>query len=263
MAEPDTILDSIIADKRIEVELAKKQIDIDEMQRRCANVRETRGFTKCLSKDGLSVIAEIKRASPSAGLFAPDLDAVDTARAYEIAGASALSVLTDRKYFHGYQEDLILARDAVELPVLRKDFIVDVYQIYESRAIGADAILIIISAVTNERDLIQVATSAGLDCVVEVHDEYDLDRAIDAGASIVGINNRDLHTFHTDLAVTEQLLPLVPEGVITVSESGIKSADDVSRVHDSGVDAILVGESMARNAGDPKVLKSLIRADYE
>tara|TARA_B100001123_G_scaffold441390_2_gene582471 strand:+ start:1974 stop:2765 length:792 start_codon:yes stop_codon:yes gene_type:complete len=262
LAKPVTILDRIIADKRIEVESAKKQIDIDEMQRRCVAARETRGFAKGISKDGLSVIAEIKRASPSAGLFAPDLDAVDTACAYEIAGASALSVLTDRKYFHGCKEDLTLARDAVGLPVLRKDFIVDVYQIYESRAIGADAVLIIISAVTNERDLIEVAKSAGLDCLVEVHDEYDLDRALQAGASIVGINNRDLRTFHTDLAVTEQLLPLVPEGVVTISESGIKSVDDIARVHDCGVDAILVGESLARNAADPTVLKSLIGADY-
>lgn len=197
----------------------------------------------------LALIAEVKRASPSAGLIAPDFDPVAIATRYQAAGADAISVLTDEPFFQGHLDHLRAIRDAVDLPILRKDFVLDEVQIYEAGAVGADAILLIVAALPQEElvRLLDVATLCQLDALVEVHTLAELDRALDTDARIIGINNRDLTTFKVDLAVTEILSEQVPPGVLLVSESGIRTAEDSRRLRACGADAILVGEALMRS----------------
>ena len=194
------------------------------------------------------LLAEVKRRSPSAGEIRPGADPAEVARAYEQAGAAACSVLTDREFFGGDLDCLRAVRAAVSLPLLRKDFVVDPLQVWEARGAGADAILLIVRILDDAliADLLALAGSLGMDALVEIHDRAELERALALGCTLVGMNNRDLDTFHTDLALSLDLAPEVPAGVTFVAESGIRTADDVDRLGAVGVDAILVGESLMR-----------------
>ena len=211
-----------------------------------------RSFAAALQGGGgrtLSLIAEVKRASPSAGLIAEHFDPVEIARRYEAAGADAVSVLTDEPFFQGHLDHLRAVRDAVELPLLRKDFVLEDVQIYEAAIAGADAVLLIVAALDDETlaRLHDVAANCQLDALVEVHTLAELDRALAIDAQIIGINNRNLTTFAVDLATTEELSEQVPAGVILISESGIRTAEDSRRGRASGADAILVGEALMRS----------------
>ncbi len=236
--------------KRREVEtLVRRRA---ELRAAAASAPPARPFEGALRAGAaVALIAEIKRRSPSAGPIRPDLTVAEVARAYERAGASALSVLTDAEYFGGALADLEAARASVALPALRKDFVIDELQLWEARAAGADAVLLIVRILEDERlvDLHAQAAQLGMGVLVEVHDARELERALAAGAAIVGVNNRDLATFRTELAVVLGLAPAVPAGRLLVAESGIRVAADVDRLAAAGVDAILVGESLMR-AGD-------------
>ena len=211
----------------------------------------------------MAVIAEIKRRSPSKGDLAPDLDAADTAAAYERGGATCLSVLTDRPFFGGSVADLQAAREAASsTPVLRKDFTIDTDQVYETRGMGADAILLIVAAIPDDallRDLHELSTELGLTSLVEVHDERELERALGMGARLVGINARDLGDFHEDLSLGERLVARLPSDVLAVAESAIRSLDGAQRMADAGFDAVLVGEALVRS-DDPGALVDALGA---
>ncbi len=242
-----TTLEGIVRSKRTEV--GRLAPWARALRKQAESAAPARDFAGAL-RDGetVSVIAEIKRKSPSAGWINRELNAAGQASVYGHGGASALSVLTDEEHFGGSREDLESARGAVELPVLRKDFILDPVQVYEARAMGADAVLLIVRILDDGQlaDLLAQAGALGMAALVETHDADELDRALDAGATVVGINNRDLSTFETDLAVAERLAPRVPAGYVVVGESGIHGPEDVDRLGAAGVDAVLVGESLVR-----------------
>lgn len=241
-------LDEILRVKRDEIERLRPRADeLDRAALRRNDFREFRASLKRADRT-LAIIGEVKKASPSAGIISESFDPVAVARTYERGGAAAISVLTDEKFFHGSLEHLRDVRSEVSLPVLRKDFILDEIQIAEACAAGADAILLIVAALEQNQLKVLAATAAKyqLDALVEVHTLDELERALDAGAEIIGINNRDLATFEIDLGVTEKLSEEMPNDVVLVSESGIKSAADVKRVKGCGVDAILVGEALMR-----------------
>lgn len=245
------VLARIVAHKRLEISGLDAQLS--ELRRRAREASEPRSFREALSgAEAVSLIAEVKRRSPGAGSIRPDLEPVALASGYAAAGASAISVLTDREFFEGSLEDLSAVREAVSVPVLRKDFLLSEAQIWEARAAGADAILLIVAILDPDllRTLRVLAEDLGMTALVEVHDGRELERAIDAGASVIGINNRDLRDFTTRLDTTLGLLKRVPADAVLVSESGIRSRDDVRRLGDAGVDAILVGEALLR-AEDP------------
>ncbi len=218
-----------------------------------------RGFRDALTRAGIGVIAEFKRRSPSAGLLREGSDVREMVGAYERGGAAALSVLTERANFDGSLEDLSVARDACALPILRKDFIVDPYQLQEARLGGADAVLLIVAALSDGdlRLLHSQASALGLDVLVEVHDPRELERALYCGAELIGINNRDLRDFSVDVQRTFDLLDGIPDGVAVVSESGISGPAQLRRLEDAGVDAVLVGESLMRAADPQAALSSL------
>ncbi len=245
------MLERILAYKHAEVARARGAIGLPEVRRRATAGPPPRDFTAALRGPHVAVIAEIKRASPSRGALNPHLDPAALAHLYQQGGAAALSVLTDGHFFGGSLADLAAARAAVALPVLRKDFVIDEYQVYETRAAGADALLLIVAAVADTalRDYLALAAELGLHCLVEAHDEREVERALRCGAQIVGVNNRDLHTFTVDLATTERLAALVPGDRTFVSESGVHSRADVARLAQAGADAVLVGESLVK-AGD-------------
>jgi indole-3-glycerol phosphate synthase len=260
-----SILDDILATKRDEVTVLRFPQTRDLLRKTALEAPPTRNFAGALRRDDgfVGLIGELKRKSPSKGTLAADLDPGPTAKAYEAGGAAALSVLTDLHYFGGTVADLQAARDATALPCLRKDFVIDEVQVYESRAIEADAILLIVAALPDDgllADLHALALELGLDVLVEAHDAHELERARAAGAQLVGINSRDLATFAEDLGVATDLSALVPPGVIAVAESAIRSADDARRVAGAGFDAILVGEALVR-ADDPAALvRAMTRA---
>lgn len=253
-------LEEILLAKRDEIEQLKpRAADLDRQAKTRTDFRDFRGALESAGEQ-LAVIAEIKKASPSAGVIAESFDPVEIAKNYERAGANAISVLTDAKFFQGSLEDLKNVRAAVSPPLLRKDFLWDRTQITEAAANGADAILLIVAAVTQDQlvRLLKVAKEYRLDALVEVHSVDELQRALEAGAEIVGINNRDLTTFDVDLAVTEKICREMPDEIVLVSESGIKTAADVARVKACGVDAVLVGEALMRGEISIEQIRAVI-----
>jgi len=246
--------------KRAEIErLRSRAAELDREAVARTDFRDFRAALQ-LADERLAVIAEIKKASPSAGLIAKSFEPVEIAKNYERGRANAISVLTDLKFFQGKLQDLKNVRAAVSIPLLRKDFILDELQIAESAATGADAILLIVAALEQKQliELLRVTATYRLDALVEVHTRDELNRALDAGAKIVGINNRNLATFDVDLAVTEELCRDVPDEIVLVSESGIKTPQDVARVKACGVDAILVGEALMRGEISIEQLRAII-----
>ncbi len=261
---PDVLV-RICANTRMELVERKSQTSIEAMRQSIAlNGDRPRGFGAALKdatvRGKYGLIAEIKKASPSGGLIRPDFDPPSLARAYRDGGAACLSVLTDEKYFQGTPAHLRAARAAVNLPVLRKDFILDPWQIYESRAMGADCILLIMACLTDAeaRDLERLARDMEMDVLVEVHDRRELDRALGLETSLIGINNRDLRTLKTDLATTEELAPLVPPDRFLISESGIRDTDDLRRLAAVGPNCYLVGESLMRHDDVEAAVRELL-----
>jgi len=249
-----SILSNIILDKKTELARAKSRLRPEEMRRMAAEVPAPKSLQAALSGRGLRLIAEVKKASPSRGLLCKDFDPVRLAETYTRHGAAAISVLTERAYFMGDIAYLTAIKEALGKdcpPLLRKDFILDEYQIFETSARGGDSLLLIVAAL--ERSLLEqllgLGKQLGMDCLTEVHNESEMAVALDAGAGIIGINNRDLATFRVDLEVTRRLRPLVPPGIPVVAESGIKTREDVILMKKCGVDAVLVGEALV-TAGD-------------
>ncbi len=259
-----SILAEILAHKQTEVAAAKAAVPRAELLRRARAQPPTRSLATALRRPPDApprVIAEIKRASPSAGQIRPGAEPGEIARSYHRAGASAISVLTDERFFAGELAFLARVRDAMPLPVLRKDFLIDAYQVVEARAHGADAVLLIVAALSDGqlRELLAAAAEHGLDALVEVHDEVEAARAVAANATIIGVNHRSLATFAIDMSLTERLRPLLPAEAIMVGESGIHDAADLARLAAAGADAVLVGTSLMR-ADDPgAALAELLR----
>jgi indole-3-glycerol phosphate synthase len=263
-AVPD-ILESICGEVRADTAARKQRRSIDALRAEIAARHEApRGFGYALKQASAAgrygLIAEIKKASPTSGLIRADFDPAALARAYEAGGAACLSVLTERTHFQGDPEHLKAARKAVKLPVLRKDFMLDPWQVYESRAMGADCILLIMAALTDAqaRELEQVALSLDLDVLVEVHDRDELDRALLLETSLIGINNRNLKTLKTDLGTTEELAPLVPPDRFLIAESGIRNTDDLRRLSAVGPNCYLVGESLMRQDDVTAAVRELL-----
>jgi indole-3-glycerol phosphate synthase len=260
LADTPDILRRILARKVEEISAAAEREPLAALARRAADAdvpRGLRGALACRIEAGeAAVIAEVKKASPSKGLIRPDFDPAAIARSYRAGGATCLSVLTDRDYFRGSEADLVDARAACDLPVLRKDFMIDPWQIWESRALGADCVLLIVAALDDVMlaRLAATAAEAGLDVLVEVHDEAELDRALALDLPLVGINNRDLRTFETSLATSERLHARIPPGRISVAESGIHTREDVARMRRAGIHAFLVGEAFMREEDPGRAL---------
>jgi indole-3-glycerol phosphate synthase len=246
------VLEEIVAHKQTELAARRRLVPLDEMRRRAAGAPPPRPFRTALRGPRMRLIAEVKGASPSAGTIRAEFDPGRVARAYAEAGAAAISVLTDRRFFHGADAHLDAVRRAVDLPVLRKEFVLDPYQVYESRALGADAVLLIVSILPGDAlaDLRRAAAALGMAALVEVHTEADLARALGAGAALIGINNRDLDTLETTLDVTRRLRPRIPPEITVVAESGIEDRAQVEEMERLGVHAVLVGTALMR-APDP------------
>jgi indole-3-glycerol phosphate synthase len=244
----DTILDKILAHKVSETAAFKAERPLPELRRMITEMALPLDFSGALWRETVALIAEVKKASPSKGVLIEDFDPVAIARTYAENGAAAISVLTDEQFFQGSIGYLRLVRAAVDVPLLCKEFVIDPYQVYEARAFGADAVLLIVAALEDGqmRELHELIIELGMSALVEVHNEAEMERALKLGASLVGINNRDLRTFHVDMATTEQLAKLVPEEVTLVAESGISSAADVRRMGQLGAHAALVGESLVK-----------------
>ena len=260
----DDILAKICADKRAEIAERQAATPLDELKAEAKDSGKTRGFARALmdkaAEDQAGLIAEIKKSSPSGGLIRPDFDPASLARSYEDAGAACLSVLTDAKYFEGNPAHLQAARAVVELPVLRKDFMLDEYQIYESRAMGADCILLIMAALDDAKahELEGLARALDMDVLVEVHNEEELERALLLQTPLLGINNRNLKTMVTDIATTEKLSSLCPPNKFLISESGIKTNADIERLRKVCVQGFLVGESLMREDDVSAAVRALL-----
>lgn len=257
------ILDEIIENKLLEIEEAKKQLPLGSLIQQIDNAPPVADFFKAIYPNGqLRIIAEVKHASPSKGVFREDFDPIEIAKGYSSAGASAISVLTDKKYFKGNLDFLRNIKQHVTTPLLRKDFIVDPYQVYETRVYGADALLLIVAAleVGKLRDLLELTHALGLNAIVEVHDEDELDTALNVGSRIIGINNRDLRTFKVDLGVSSRLSKMIPPDKIAVAESGIRSHEDINKLRAQGVHVFLIGETFMRFPIPGEQLQNLIAA---
>lgn len=244
-----TVLDDIVQHKRQEVAAARRQTPESQLRRQCESAAAPRGFRDALAAaPAPGLIAEVKKASPSAGIIRPDFEPVRIAQTYEAAGANCLSVLTDEKYFQGHLDFLKEIRAAVQIPVMRKEFIIDRYQVLEARAAGADCILLIAECLNDEElnELYGCARDLQMDVLIELYDPENLQRVLDTGTQLLGINNRDLRTFKTSLEHTFDLKAHVPDHVLLVSESGIRTHDDVRRLREAGVGGVLVGESLMR-----------------
>jgi indole-3-glycerol phosphate synthase len=240
------ILSRIIEEKRSEVERAKANLPLEDLKKTAASIYLKSAFRRNISRPHhINLIAELKKASPSKGILRGDFNPAKIVITYQANGACAISVITDERFFEGKLEYIKLAKEHVSVPILRKDFIIDEYQIYESLVAGADAVLLIADILSAEelKKLHAIATGVGLDCLVEVHKEEDLGKVLAAGADIIGINNRDLHTFRIDPSVTQRLIRLIPPGKTIVSESGIKTYEDVMFLKSIGVNAVLIGEA--------------------
>ena len=267
-ARPAGILDEILDHKRAEVAARLGRRSFQEVRRAAESAPPSRDFAQALLDRRPAVIAEIKRASPSEGMIRPDFGPAAIAESYARAGAACLSVLTDERFFMGADAHLGEARDAAGLPTLRKDFMIDPYQIHESRALGADCVLLIASALEGSRiaDLADLAGELGMNVLIEVHDRAELDRALALKPKLVGVNNRDLRTFETRIDTTIELLPDIPDAVTVVTESGVHTPEDVRRLRAAGVEAFLVGTAFMREADPGTALRRLFAEgtdDYE
>jgi indole-3-glycerol phosphate synthase len=254
------ILDEILAQTRQGVASARGHLPLAKLEEQLVLAPPVRDFCAALGKPGLACIAEFKRRSPSKGWINQDADAAVVASAYQAAGAAAISVLTDTPFFGGSLDDLHRARAAVDIPVLRKDFIIDPYQVAEARAAGADALLLIVSALRQD-DLVELVAEVrrlGMEALVETHDRHEVERALAAGARAIGVNHRDLHTFQMDMTLALTMRPLIPPDRLLVAESGIRTPDDLSRMQGAGVDAVLVGESLMREPDPGSALRRLL-----
>lgn len=251
------ILEEIAEKTKRRIQEEKVRVPVEDLKERI--VKNEISFLKALKKEGMSYICEVKKASPSKGLIAPDFPYLEIAGEYEAAGASAISCLTEPYYFQGsdrYLEEII---STVKIPVLRKDFTVDEYMIYQARALGAAAVLLICAILDDSqlRGYRQLAESMGMDALVEAHDEKEVERALRCGAKIVGVNNRDLRTFQVDMANSIRLRKLAPRDVVFVSESGIRTSEDIRRLYDNQVDAVLIGETLMRSEDKKAALELL------
>lgn len=256
------ILDKICSHKIKEVEECKKQRPLAEVERSLNDLQPTKNFNEAIKSPGnVKLIAEVKKASPSKGVIREGFNHIEIAELYEKGGAAAISILTDEEFFQGKLEYLTEVRKAVKLPLLRKDFIIDPYQIYEARVAAADAILLIVRILSDEKlkAFLKLSHELGMDCLVEVHDADELKRALDADAGIIGINNRDLKSFNTDLETTFKLRPIIPEGKTIVSESGIATRNDIERLKECGVNAALIGETFMRSSDITAKIVELFR----
>jgi indole-3-glycerol phosphate synthase len=258
------VLTQICREKRQEVAQRKAATSVETLRGKIAAQEPPRGFGQVLKhavgKGRFGLIAEIKKASPSGGLIRAEFDAATLAKAYAEGGAKCLSVLTDTSYFQGSEQDLVAARKAVKLPVLQKDFILDSWQVYESRAIGADCILLIMAALSDDqaRELEDTARSLDLDVLTEVHNERELERALGLQTQLIGVNNRNLKTLETDLRVTERLAPLVPPDRFLIAESGIRSPGDLQRLKAAGCLCFLIGEHLMRQPDVTAAVRALL-----
>jgi len=257
------ILDEICDYKREVIANAKRREPLQDVRERADAASPPRPFREVLRKPGMGLIAEVKRASPSKGALLFGMEPVELASIYEHAGASAISVLTDEQYFNGSLDDLIAVRRSVDVPCLRKEFILDEYQIYEARAALADAILLIVRILDDDqlKAYRELATSLGMGVLVECHDAHEVERALDSGAAIIGINNRDLQTFEVDFNTSLELRKMVPGGKVLVSESGIQTRDHVRKLEQGGVDAILVGEALVTSDDIRAKIRNLLGDD--
>ncbi len=258
-----SILDDIFAASRVRLEAQKREVPLEELKQRCRDLPPVREFAKALKRaDRLAFIAEIKPQSPSAGILKANLSVEDIAREYEEAGADALSILTEPDYFGGSLDNIRRAQNVVRLPLLRKDFIFDAYQLFEARAAGADAILLIAAMLTPEQvaELCALARTLSLDVLLEFHSQEELDWLPATELVVCGVNHRNLHTMEIDLSVSEQLFPLFPKDFIKVAESGISTEEDIKRVRISGADAVLVGTHLMKAQEPGKALHKLVSA---
>jgi len=256
-----TYLDGILRHHRRQAEADPR--GLDELVEEAAGAPAPRGFAAALSRGpGLAVVAEVKRRSPSRGELAPGLDPAALARSYQAGGAAALSVLTDGPHFGGSAADLAAAREASTLPVLRKDFLVDARQVCDARLMGADAVLLIAAALDDAElaRLLEVAGWLGLDAVVEVHDPPELERALERGAAVVGVNQRNLWSFQVDRGLAARMAPLVPAGVVSLAESGVSRPEEVAALAEAGYDAVLVGEALVTSPSPSSLVAQLVRA---
>jgi indole-3-glycerol phosphate synthase len=261
------MLEKIVEDKKKELENLKQEFSLEKLKEKLEGLEPTRNFKEAISDppgrgagSGINLIAEIKRKSPSRGTICKDFDPLEIARVYEENGASAISILTDKKYFGGSLNFLLQVRGVTNIPLLRKDFIIDGYQIYESRVFGADALLLI-AKILSEAELkrfLEIAHSLGIDCLVEVHNEEELNKVLKTEAQIIGINNRDLENFRVNLETTLNLVKKIPQGKIVVSESGFEKREDVLRLEGKRVNAFLVGEALMRSENRGKKIKELL-----
>lgn len=250
--QTDTVLDEILAARQERIGVAKAEVPLRQLEESALQRKDTRNFAEALRLPGLQVIAELKKASPSRGLLREDYRVRELASSYEAAGAAAISILTEPDFFQGSIQDLQAAKQAVTVPCLRKDFIMDSYQVVESAAAGADAVLLIAAALSDDQlsDFARLTESYGMAALVEVHTEAELDRSLAAGSKVIGVNNRDLRTFEVKLETSLRLRKRIPSGYLSVSESGIHSVDDLKRLEDAGFDAVLMGEHFMLS-GDP------------
>lgn len=248
-----TVLDEIIAGVREDVAARQAQVPLDELKKRRQAVAPAIDAYAALTRDGVAVIAEVKRASPSAGALADIADPAALAAEYEAGGARAISVLTEERRFGGSLDDLVAVRKAVSIPVLRKDFVVSSYQVHEARAYGADIVLLIVAALNQDElvGLLERVESLGMTALVEIHDEHEADRALAAGASVIGVNARNLKTLEVDRSTFARIAPGLPSNVVKIAESGVRDPHDLIAYAQSGADAVLVGQGLV-TSGDPR-----------